>query len=67
MGLTGRFIWVPAHVGVGGNEDVDILAKQSLKLQTVDMRIPRSRAEGKAIIKRQMQNIWQEYWDINKR
>jgi len=28
--------------------------------------IPLGKAEGKTIIKIQMQKIWQEYWDINE-
>ncbi len=31
MGISTRFSWVPAHVGVDGNEKVAILAKQTLK------------------------------------
>ncbi len=54
----------PAHVGLEGNEDVDILAKQSLKSQTIDREIPLSRAEGKALIKKHVGKVWQEYWDI---
>ena len=55
------FVWVPAHVGVEGNEDVDILAKQSLRIQTIDVEIPLCKAESKSIIKEQMQIVWQEY------
>ncbi len=63
-GLKVSFIWVPAHVGLEGNEVVDILAKQSLKSQTIDREIPLSRAEGKALIKKHVGKVWQEYWDI---
>ena len=51
-GLTVCFIWVPAHVGIEGNEGVDIVAKQSLKSNTVDIETPLSRTEGKSIIKK---------------
>lgn len=65
LGLTVGFVWVPAHVGVDGNEDADILAKQSLRSQTIEMNIPLSKAEGKAIVKKHMLKVWQEYWDSN--
>lgn len=48
-----------------GNEEVYLLAKQSLKTQTVGLQIALSKAEAKAIIKVHTQNIWQEYWNIN--
>lgn len=65
-GLTVCFVWVSAHVGVEGNEDVDFMAKKALKVKSIDMQIPLSKAVGKAFIKEQMQNKWQEYWELNE-
>ncbi len=48
-----------------GNEEVDLLAKQSLKFQTIDLQVKLGKAEAKTIIKAHAQNLWQEYWDIN--
>lgn len=62
-GLNVGFVWVPAHVGV--EENVDKLAKLSLKWQTVDLNVPLSRAEGNSIIKSQMMEKWQQFWDVN--
>ncbi len=63
-GMVVSFLWVPARVGVEGNEIVDILAKNSIKHEIVDIQIPLCRAEVKAIIKEQSLKMWQEYWDI---
>lgn len=58
------FVWVPAHVGVEGNEDADILAKQALKSHVVELDVPLSKAEAKSIIKKHMCTTWQEVWDF---
>ncbi len=50
MGISTRFIWVPAHVGVDGNEKVAILAKQTLGIKQVDFQVPLSKAEAKVLV-----------------
>ncbi len=44
-----------------GNEEVDLLAKQSLKSQTIDLQVKLSKAEAKTKIKVHAQNLLQEY------
>ncbi len=39
-GISTRFLWVPAHVSVEGNEQVDILAKQTLRIKQADLQVP---------------------------
>ena len=48
------FLWVPAHVGVVGNEQADILAKQTLSSKEIDIHITLSRSEVKPIIRTYM-------------
>ncbi len=48
--LTVIFIWVPARVGVKGNEAADRLAKQAVMDTSIEMTVSYNRYEIKAII-----------------
>ncbi|XP_046732719.1 uncharacterized protein LOC124403146 [Silurus meridionalis] len=58
-----NFLWVPAHVGVGGNEMVDVLAKNALNHSLIDIKVALSRAEFKAVISSKVGRRWQEVWN----
>jgi len=36
-------MWVPAHVGIQGNEEADKIAKESLKMEEPNINISQSR------------------------
>ncbi|XP_013870655.1 uncharacterized protein LOC106522257 [Austrofundulus limnaeus] len=57
-----RFMWVPAHKDIEGNDMADYLAKQSLKQDRV-MNIAFSKSEMKSIIKKQIISEWQKIWE----
>jgi len=46
-----------------GNEEVDQLAKRSLKRSVIDINVSLSKSEVKVIIKSALNKIWQEKWD----
>ena len=62
IGVDVRFCWVPAHVGMEGNQENDKIAKQAVELTDV-IKMTFGKGEVKAILKKELMNKWQERWD----
>ena len=62
-GIRIAFGWVPAHMGVKGNELADRYAKQAVLKQEVEINEHHSKAEVRSIIKIKVGEIWQYMWD----
>lgn len=50
LGILVNFLWVPAHVAVDGNEEVDLLAKKALNHPQIKSNLSSSKAEIKRLI-----------------
>lgn len=63
MGIITRFMWVPVHVGIQGNEEADKLAKDTLNMDEPSINISLSRSEGKHLILEACDRKWQTIWE----
>nr|XP_055031454.1 uncharacterized protein LOC129420520 [Misgurnus anguillicaudatus]XP_055031455.1 uncharacterized protein LOC129420520 [Misgurnus anguillicaudatus]XP_055031456.1 uncharacterized protein LOC129420520 [Misgurnus anguillicaudatus] len=62
-----KFMWVPAHVGIRGNERADKLAKMALLKENIEMQISLSKSEVKSIVWEKINQMWQVRWDREER
>ena len=62
-GIRVEFMWVPAHVGVEGNEAADVAAKEALSREEVDVGIALGISEYRSMIKEELTRRWQSEWE----
>jgi len=63
LGILVFFLWVPAHVGVDGNEEVDQLAKEALNHSQIEMNVSLSKSEINRLIAIKINKRWQKVWN----
>ncbi|MFG1588230.1 RNase H family protein [Staphylococcus aureus] len=62
-GIEVTLVWVPAHVGVPGNEKADQLAKAATRAPTEELYIPGNLQDARRVIASRVQILWQQRWD----
>lgn len=62
-GIDITLVWIPAHIGVVGNESADKNAKQAAGNPNIDIEVNYSKAEIKSMAKNKIKGKWQTLWD----
>ena len=63
LGISIQFCWVPAHIGIKGNEEADNIAKKMLENKYIGINVPMGKGEAKSIIKSVIIQKWQREWE----
>ena len=56
------FAWLPSHVGIRGNEQVDLLAKESLSLLLGSTTNTLPQTDFKSKVKHYTSSLWKTHW-----
>jgi len=60
-GKTIALCWIPSHVGISGNEQVDTTAKSALSLRVTPMKIPAT--DLIPCVAKLISEKWQQFWN----
>jgi len=60
------FLWVPAHMGVEGNEEADEVAKKAVQEERVQLDLQHGLPDYTEIINRSVKEMWQRSWDCER-
>jgi len=56
------FVWIPSHLGIKGNEKIDVLAQAATNKDEIYEDIELEVLEYNEIIKRHILSKWQNEW-----
>ena len=61
-----KFVWIPSHVGIKGNEMADRAAVAATKSTSTELDIKLELKESYSLARKYIENRWQNMWDKTK-
>lgn len=62
-----QFIWLPAHVGLEGNELADKYAASATRKREINMAVKHRKSDIKCVITSNINKKWQERWQRGRK